>query len=323
MENCPIQILLVEDDPDDADLLQEVLVATDTTRFELVRVGRLSEALRRLSQDHFDVVLLDLSLPDSSGLESFLRIHHAEPGVPVVVLTGLDDDRLSARAIQQGAQDYLIKDEVAKDRMDRAIRYAIERHRLLAETRNTSLVDELTGLYNRRGLVTVAGPLCKTANRLKKRLTLLFIDLDNLKWINDTLGHQEGDRALADTAGILRESFRESDVLARLGGDEFAVLALGVLPVGSPILAERLQDKVIAHNAHERRRYHLSLSVGMAHYDPERPCALQELLTRADALMYEQKRDKRRARFAVASNGCAVGPMLAGAPELVPVAPAP
>jgi diguanylate cyclase (GGDEF)-like protein len=127
-------------------------------------------------------------------------------------------------------------------------------------------------------------------------MALLFIDLDGMKQINDTLGHEVGDLALSETADLLRQTFRESDVLARLGGDEFAVLAVGVSVDNGALLAARLEQNLRLHNACAPRRYHLSLSMGVAHCDPERPCSLDALLDRADGLMYAQKQARRQAR---------------------------
>jgi diguanylate cyclase (GGDEF)-like protein len=293
MDEMHIRVLLVEDNAGDADLLQEVLAEAHTAAFDVVRVEQLAQALSCLHQEHFDVVLLDLSLPDSQGLETFLRLHEGEPNVPILVVTGFQNDQLPTQAIRQGAQDYLVKGKVNGEALARSITYAIERQRLLEEVNTCSMIDELTGLYNRRGLQAVAAPLCKTVDRLKNGVALLFIDLDNLKGINDTIGHKEGDRALRETADVLKETFRESDVLARLGGDEFVVLAIGASAASLPLLEERLRATVRAHNAQEGRVYHLSLSVGVAHYDPKRPRSFKELLNQADALMYEQKRAKR------------------------------
>lgn len=296
MDNTPLRVLLVEDNSGDADLLAEILAEVNTARFDLICVQQLSEALSLLRREHFEVVLLDLSLPDSQGLETFSRLHAAEPEVPILVLTGLNDHQLSAQAVRNGAQDYLVKGKITGDLLGQAIRHAIERHRFVAEVNSHALVDELTGLYNRRGLLSVAGPMCKTASRLKKGMALLFIDLDNMKRINDTLGHKEGDRALTEAAAVLRETFRESDILARLGGDEFAVLAIGVSAEGGLLLESRLQEQVRSHNAHASRGYHLSLSVGLAHYDPERPCSIEALLNQADGRMYQQKQARRQAQ---------------------------
>ena len=123
---------------------------------------------------------------------------------------------------------------------------------------------------------------------------LLFADFDGLKQINDALGHPEGDRALIETADVLRETFRESDIIARIAGDEFVVLAIETNGVPAEILITRLQQSLEVRNARKDRRYKLSLSVGLARYDPERPCSIDELLIQADRAMYEKKRGSDR-----------------------------
>ncbi len=133
MDKIPVEVLLVEDNPDDADLMRETLTESTPSTFQLTHVERLSEALKRLGQRHFDVALLDLSLPDSKGLETFSRLHSQIPEIPIVVLTGLDDEALASRAMQRGAQDYLIKGQADNGVLVRAIRYAIERQRLRLE----------------------------------------------------------------------------------------------------------------------------------------------------------------------------------------------
>lgn len=159
--------------------------------------------------------------------------------------------------------------------------------------RSQSLNDDLTGLYNRRGFLALADQQMKLARRKKSDTTLLFFaDLDGMKWINDTFGHQEGDRALIAAAGIFKNTFRESDIVARMSGDEFVVLALETTGDDGSPLSTRLQDALNAHNAQTDRGYTLSLSVGVARYDPEHPCSVQELLARADSLMYQNKRGK-------------------------------
>ena len=169
------------------------------------------------------------------------------------------------------------------------------RVRMEEALRALALVDDLTGLYNRRGFLTLAQQQLKTANRARRSMVLLFADFNGLKQINDTLGHLEGDRALIETADVLRETFRESDILARIGGDEFVVLAIETDRVGPEILVTRLQENLEAHNAGEGRRYKLSLSVGLARYDSERSCSIDELLAQADRAMYEQKRGDQRS----------------------------
>lgn len=160
------------------------------------------------------------------------------------------------------------------------------------ELRHLSLTDELTGLANRRGFFTLAEHQVGLAQRSGTRLVLLFLDVDDMKKINDALGHAAGDRALADAAGILRATFRGADVVARIGGDEFAVLAWVEGVVATDALLDRLQQSLDDHNARQDRPYALSMSAGAAEYDPASPTPLHNLLRQADAAMYEVKRSR-------------------------------
>ena len=158
-----------------------------------------------------------------------------------------------------------------------------------------SLVDDLTGLYNRRGFLTLAEQELKMVNRTKRGTFLLFADLDGLKEINDTFGHLEGDRALVDIARIFKESFREPDILARIGGDEFVILAKeGASKSGPEIFMERLHKTLRLFNEKTERGYKLSLSMGVVAYDPEQPVSIETLLAQADSLMYEEKLGKKK-----------------------------
>jgi diguanylate cyclase (GGDEF)-like protein len=168
-----------------------------------------------------------------------------------------------------------------------------ERKRLEEALHVLSITDELTGLHNRRGFLVLAQQQMKVAERTKKDMTLFFADLDKMKYINDTLGHQEGDKALIKIASILKEVFRESDIIGRMGGDEFAVLAIDTIGETSEVPMKRLYTILEVYNRTEGRKYQLSLSVGIAHYDPEHPSSLDELIAQADVLMYEKKRNKQ------------------------------
>jgi diguanylate cyclase (GGDEF)-like protein len=163
------------------------------------------------------------------------------------------------------------------------------------ELRKLSLIDSLTGLYNRRGFFTHAEHQMKIVNRTKNRLTLVFADVDDLKSINDTRGHGEGDKVLVETATFLKTVFRESDIIARVGGDEFVVLVLennSDTDAASGLV--RLTENLDAYNASRFSVTPLSISVGAACYQPDQPCSIDELLAQADKLMYKQKGEKRR-----------------------------
>ena len=168
-----------------------------------------------------------------------------------------------------------------------------ERKRAEAALQSLSLVDELTGLYNRRGFLAVTEQYLESFQRSDNGLVVLYADLDGLKGINDSLGHLEGDRALVRTAEILKEAFRSSDIIARLGGDEFVLLASVGADESAESLTDRLQQKIALANAQRHRPYDLSISIGVAHYDPDEACTIEELMGRADRVMYEEKRKKR------------------------------
>lgn len=157
-----------------------------------------------------------------------------------------------------------------------------------------TLFDELTGLYNRRGFLVLAGQQLKTAERLGKGALLLFADLDCLKEINDTLGRESGDAALKETAALFRETSRESDIIARLGGNEFVVLVMASNRQGEKVFVTRFEENLVCCNAAANREYPLSLSLGFAIYDPISPCSLYQLIEQADAMMYTRKSEKKR-----------------------------
>ena len=170
-----------------------------------------------------------------------------------------------------------------------------EKDRLLAEVRKLTVRDELTGLYNRRGFLTLATQHLKFARRTKRGCWLIVVDVDDFKQINDTFGHPEGDQALVTTAEILTRSFRESDIVARPGGDEFAVLAVHTDDDSASTVTKRLTETLSQYNGQAGRRYTLAFSVGVVRFDPTSPCSIEELFRRADEALYAQKR--RRARL--------------------------
>ncbi|MEP6691029.1 MAG: diguanylate cyclase [Gemmatimonadaceae bacterium] len=312
MTTGPIKVLLVEP-PDAEPKLVTSSHGSWVATLEVVRVDAVGEAARAIGVHRFDAILLDLTPAVAEGLDGLARLHEQTPDVPIIALIA-SDDTFGVEALKAGAQDSLVKAEVEGNLLIRSIRYAIERNQLRIALRSMSLVDDLTGLYNRRGFLTLARQQLKMADRMNRRVAQVFVDLDGLKWINDTYGHAEGDRALVETADILREAFRESDIVARIGGDEFVVLALEETSPAEEVFAERLRRAVTQRNTQRSARraaaldargrgafpnvqldYPLALSIGVATYDPADPCALDELMQRADHLMYAEKRTKRQS----------------------------
>jgi len=169
-----------------------------------------------------------------------------------------------------------------------------ERKRVEKELRDLSLTDELTGLRNRRGFFILAEQELRLANRSKKGIFMLYADIDNFKWINDTFGHVEGDKVLMEVAHILKNNYRASDIIGRIGGDEFVIIPVGTSKDSVNIITERFHKILALHNKKEKRNYNISISVGIAYYDPESPCSLDDLLNKADRAMYEDKMRKKR-----------------------------
>jgi diguanylate cyclase (GGDEF)-like protein len=288
-----LNILLVEDNPGDARLFKEALTEAYAPNFALLHCTSLAQALEQLSTAQPDVIVVDLGLPDAFGIDVVRRTRLGAPAVPVVVLTSRIDEALGLQALHEGAQDYLVKGELDPRLLARALRYAIERHRMQAALQNESLTDELTKLHNRRGFMALAGSHIKLAEHTQRPFSLVFIDLDGMKHINDTLGHLEGDRALVEAAGLLSRSTRQSDILARFGGDEFVLLLTTAEKDSADTIRHRLQEQLDACNAQPGRRYRLSFSVGVVTADVDRWLTLEELMAEADALMYRQKQKKK------------------------------
>ncbi|MBU0983616.1 MAG: GGDEF domain-containing response regulator [candidate division Zixibacteria bacterium] len=313
----PLHILLIDDDEIDRMAIRRALSAVRPNTVIDERSDQTS-GLAALRSTTYDCVITDYRLPDGDGVSLLERAAGDNLlNCPVIVLTGKGHYDIDLAVMEAGGADYLEKDDINPATLDRSVRYAVERHRLVTnlleanqrlnhmamELREMSLHDDLTGTANRRGFMALAQQQLAMSRRTGRKLVLFFIDLDGLKHINDTFGHGEGDAAIVETAGVLRETFRESDIIGRLGGDEFAVLAIDASGANAEILKEHLQENLNRHNAREHRRYSLSVSLGSVQFDPAVPASLEELLSEADSLMYENKvaRGQQRERGALAA----------------------
>ncbi len=290
-----VRVLLVEDNRGDQGLVKEML--HDAGEGAVLTVcERLEDAVLPVSRGLADLVLLDLTLPDSSGVDGVRRLRAAAPDIPVVVLSGLNDQQIAVAAVQAGAQDYLNKDEVDSDKLSRAMRYAVERQRTERRLVRLALSDPLTGLPNRvlfadrldQALARAAR--ASTRGRKPPRLLVMFIDLDGFKAVNDELGHLAGDALLVEVAGRLLEQVRGVDTVARLGGDEFTILCEGVQSTdGGVTLAKRISARLSEPYAIDTGVAHVSAAIGLAIALPLEEGA-GELIRRADEAMYAAKR---------------------------------
>ena len=207
----------------------------------------------------------------------------------ILVSLGFYLANLSSRTAIKKLNDYSA--QVGK--MVNSMEYELTQRKIMEkDLRAMSLTDDLTGLNNRRGFLTLATQYLKMVNRQKSNTFLFYADVDRFKHINDTYGHSEGDKVLVDIAKILNKSFRDSDIIARIGGDEFVVLPIGFHEFDPEIINKRIEKNFKALNYEYDRKYNISISVGIAYFDPEKPCSIEELLDIADKLMYKDKKAK-------------------------------
>jgi len=302
MDN-PTRILLIEGNPLDARLMTEMLAGASVGGYALQHVERLSSALECLSQQEFDVVLLDLHLPDGHGLDTVGRVCSTCGQVPVIVLTGLEDDAIALAAVQAGAQDYLVKGQVEGHEIKRAIRYAIERKRLEERLHFEATHDALTGLPNRRLFQDRMAHAVELSRRnlmdpgKKTGMAIILLDLDNFKSVNDTLGHAQGDLLLLAVSDRLQRSIRKSDTLARIGGDEFTLICEGVASrEAAEILARKIQAIFSSPFQVGEQLLVMTASIGISLYPSDGQDA-ESLLKQADIAMFRAKSKRNRYCF--------------------------
>jgi diguanylate cyclase (GGDEF)-like protein len=225
VDPASLHVLLVEDSDFDAHVVLAQLHAAAAAPFTTRHVVRIADAREELNLEPADCVLLDLALPDATGLEGLLSLVSSHPEIPFVVLSGSDEASIGAAAVQAGAQDYLTKGDIDGRQLWRAIRYAMERKRSQLLLSHQAMHDALTGLPNRVLFLDRLRVAVERLARQRGQVAVLYVDLDGFKWINDSLGHEVGDAVLVEVANRLREALRPYDTAARIGGDEFLVLA--------------------------------------------------------------------------------------------------
>ena len=285
----PSRVLLVEDNEVDVAMVRALLAESVGRSCQVTSVGRLADARAHLLAAGTDCVLLDLSLPDGEGMETVQVVLGTSPEVPIIVLSGLQDDRVTMAALNEGAQDYLVKGQVDGSSLWRSIRYAVERKRAEVALRQQALHDSLTGLANRPLFMDRLRAAIARLARQDRPLAVLVMDLDRFKWVNDSLGHDAGDELLMATARRIERAVRPTDLVARFGGDEFVVLCEDVDDERNAlVVAERVQGALSVDFTLGQTQVRVSASVGIV--TSRDPAARAEgLLRDADVAMYRAK----------------------------------
>ncbi len=305
------KVLIVED---------EALIAFDISMtlqqfgYSVVNiVATADESIRAVEEFKPDVVIMDILLKGKTdGIDAAEKIKN-DFKIPIIFLTTCTDDTVVKRATTQVPYGYLLKPFRSME-LSILIELARQRHgleqvllqnnlklteeldksrKLEKKLHEISLVDDLTGLYNRRGFNQLSRQQTEIAKRTGRSMLLAFFDLDHMKHINDAYGHHEGDNALAAAASILRRIFRTSDIIARWGGDEFAVLMINAECDEVQSIEQRIEECINSYNDTAEHRYIISMSWGIVKNDPASPVEINDLVSRADEMMYRHKSYKR------------------------------
>jgi diguanylate cyclase (GGDEF)-like protein len=292
-----IKILLVEDDEDDFILARSLLNRIDGRKVELEWVANYQDALRAIERGSHDVYLVDYFLGERNGLELLREAMDDHCTAPMIMFTSHTEYAIDTEAMKAGAADYLIKGQVNAHLMERCIRYALERARLIETLRNMASHDELTGLYNRRAFNRLLKEEADRYQRYDRPSSLLMLDVDNFKAINDSYGHLVGDDVLRWLAGVVRESVRIVDMPARFGGEELAVILPEMNSQQALKLAERLRRCVASRpfsfcQGGRSTQLPVTISLGVAALPADATTA-DNLIASADRGLYAAKRGGR------------------------------
>jgi diguanylate cyclase (GGDEF)-like protein len=286
---APARVLLVESDPRAAVMIGEMLRANWRGGLVLAQTERIDDATRELVDHGASCVLLDLSMGGEDRLGPLEQIRTAAPGVPVIALSSHSDEDAGLHAVKAGAQDYLIRSELTPVSLGRAVRFAMERKRSEVELAHQALHDPLTGLPNRALFLDRLGVALDRSRRTKSSIAILFLDVDDFKEVNDSLGHAAGDTLLIGLAERLREMLRPMDTVARLGGDEFTFLIEQLSSEREAVLiAERIGHTTSLPIALENGEASITVSIGITMVtDPS--VSVDRVMRDADTAMYRAK----------------------------------
>lgn len=250
-------------------LLMKVPVVFHTTNYDESQIHKLAHA---------------------SGIRHILR----KPSEPYEILRAVNDSLKHPAAPTRLPQTGKLQREHLQVLADKLYEKVTELEDANERLRNLSLTDSLTGVNNRRGFMILATGLMKFARRVGYSLSLLYIDLDSLKDVNNTFGHSAGDALIARFSSILADTFRDSDIIGRMGGDEFVVLIADATESDLESMRIHLQNNVDAFNTQSGHPYGIRFSMGVIRADPGADMTMEEMLSKADKAMYEHKLHRRR-----------------------------
>jgi len=294
-----VRILSVEDN--DLDYQRIKTTIADAKQVEIERAEDIDIGFERLAEKSFDLIFVDYALPSGNALDFIAGMEEKQLETPVVVITGKGDEMIASQVIQRGAYEYLPKSRISQKSLTRIIHNTMEKFRMKTEIKHAmdkmaelSTKDELTELYNRRYFMESAEREIAGSARYGQALSLLMLDLDFFKQINDNHGHPAGDEVLKHTARLLQNSIRKCDVACRYGGEEFAVIMPNTPLANARIFCERLRNKIEDSTVrYDTKKIRYTVSIGLAQYSYDIDNSIANLIKRADDGLYAAKQQGR------------------------------
>ncbi|MBT1449957.1 EAL domain-containing protein [Glaciecola sp. XM2] len=293
-----LEVLVVDDDFADRKIIRRT-IAEKALNVNVVEATSVDDGLEKLREQRFDVILLDYKMPNVNGIEMVQRLR-ARAGlgsVAIVMMSASESEELAVACLEAGAQDFILKSELQKLNLERAIVHAQKRfelehklHQNYLDVKHIAEKDPLTGLSNRHHFNQLMSVLIPKDGSASGDIALVLLDLDNFKFINDTLGHDAGDRLLIEFSTRIKNQLRRHEGFARLGGDEFAVILTGIKTAEqAAMVAQRIHTALLAPIALGETELSCNASVGAAMY-PLHAKTKEDLVKFADVAMYAAKR---------------------------------
>lgn len=288
------RVLLVEDSAEDALLFQYRCSQIEGCNWKISHVTDFASACDAISTQRYDLYFFDYRLGPHHGIELIHEMLKLGITAPTILITGLEDDKIGEAALTAGATDFLSKQDLSPVVIERTARYATIRHDVEMRLKVRAQKDSLTGTFNRAHFMSLATTELTRAHRFKQHLSLVMLDIDHFKVVNDELGHQVGDQAINEVVACCRKTLRDSDVICRYGGDEFVILLPQTSINGAKALALRIHNDM--HSlaiAVGNRLISITVSIGVACMDPLQNGSINELIETADKAMYRAKKQGR------------------------------
>lgn len=286
--DAPTCVLHVADDDFTSQVVQLLLEKARVTTFLIQRARSVGEAIALAHDTQFDVILLDLHLPDNVGLDALSRLKVTAPSVPIIVLTGPDEDAMAIDAIRRGAQECLAKEHVMGDLLTRMIRHSIARQQQMQDALAQALKDPLTGIGNRRAFAAELERRLADWQRHRTTFSVALLDIDHFKSVNDSYGHDAGDKVLCNIASVLNRTTRDTDLVVRYGGEEFGILFPVTRLDEAGHMAHRVRQMVAASDCGSQgQKLSITTSAGVAEVADDDDG--RSVLRRADDALYAAK----------------------------------